>query len=58
MGIIRSSFSFLLGTAAGVYAAQNYNVPNIKNLARTYFVRAKQVEETYRKPSNKREDED
>ncbi|XP_056174335.1 uncharacterized protein LOC115687156 isoform X2 [Syzygium oleosum] len=56
MGIIRSSFSFLLGAVTGVYVAQNYNVPNIKNLANTYLVKAKQVEETYRKPGDKRED--
>ncbi|KAF8020444.1 hypothetical protein BT93_G0992 [Corymbia citriodora subsp. variegata] len=58
MGIIRSSFSFLLGTVTGVYVAQNYDVPNIKNLARTYLTKAKQVEETYRKPGGKREGED
>ncbi|KAL3743724.1 uncharacterized protein LOC104442260 [Eucalyptus grandis] len=58
MGIIRSSFSFLLGTVTGVYVAQNYDVPKIKNLARTYLAKAKQVEETYRKPGSKREGED
>ncbi|XP_068651393.1 uncharacterized protein [Aristolochia californica] len=56
MGIIRSSFSFLLGTVCGVYVAQNYNVPNIKKLANTGLLMAKHVEETYRKPKNKDED--
>ncbi|KAK2979972.1 hypothetical protein RJ640_006780 [Escallonia rubra] len=50
MGIIRSSFSFMLGTICGVYIAQNYNVPNIMKLADMALVRAKQVEQTYRKP--------
>ncbi|XP_057952615.1 uncharacterized protein LOC131146831 [Malania oleifera] len=57
MGIIRSSFSFILGTACGVYVAQNYNVPNIKKLANTALFMAKHVEEKYRKPK-KRDDND
>ncbi|CAL9098140.1 unnamed protein product, partial [Musa textilis] len=55
MGIIRSSFSFLLGTGCGIYVAQNYNVPNIKKLINTYIFVAKHIEETYRKP---KKDED
>lgn len=35
-------FPFLVGTAVGVYAAQNYKVPNLRSLARRY-------EEEYRK---------
>ncbi|XP_010264252.1 PREDICTED: uncharacterized protein LOC104602319 [Nelumbo nucifera] len=57
MGIIRSSFSFMLGTLCGVYVAQNYNVPNIKKLASTGLLIAKHIEETYRKPK-KRDDDD
>lgn len=55
MGIIRSSFSFLLGTGCGIYVAQNYNVPNVKKLINTYIFVAKHIEETYRKP---KKDED
>ncbi|KAG6514108.1 hypothetical protein ZIOFF_024448 [Zingiber officinale] len=33
MGLIRSSFSFLLGLGCGVYITQNYEVPNMKQLA-------------------------
>ncbi|XP_073100961.1 retrovirus-related Pol polyprotein from transposon RE2 [Elaeis guineensis] len=56
MGIIRSSFSFLLGTGCGIYIAQNYNVPNIKKLANTWLFVAKHIEETYRKPKQKDDD--
>ncbi|KAJ9555209.1 hypothetical protein OSB04_009823 [Centaurea solstitialis] len=35
MGIIRSSFTFMLGTAFGVYVAQNYDVPNVHKLYKT-----------------------
>ncbi|KAM3211162.1 hypothetical protein ACQJBY_064773 [Aegilops geniculata] len=35
-------FPFLLGTAIGVYAAQNYKVPNLRRLAKRY-------EEEYRR---------
>lgn len=57
MGFIRSSFSFITGTVFGIYVAQNYNVPNIRKLANTALVMAKHIEENYRKPK-KREDDD
>ncbi|XP_062153730.1 uncharacterized protein LOC133861919 [Alnus glutinosa] len=57
MGIIRSSFSFILGTVCGIYAAQNYNVPNVKKLAHTALFMAKHVEEKYRKPKQKGDDD-
>ncbi|XP_010258964.1 PREDICTED: uncharacterized protein LOC104598541 [Nelumbo nucifera] len=56
MGIIRSSFSFIMGTLCGVYVAQNYNVPNLAKLVNTGLLIAKHIEETYRKP-RKRDDD-
>ncbi|XP_059624859.1 uncharacterized protein LOC132268133 [Cornus florida] len=50
MGIIRSGFSFVMGTVCGIYIAQNYNVPNVQRLANTAIFMAKLVEEKYRKP--------
>ncbi|KAK9273514.1 hypothetical protein L1049_018324 [Liquidambar formosana] len=52
MGIIGSSFTFMLGTLFGVYVAQNYKLPNIRKLANTGLVMAKHFEENYRKPKN------
>ncbi|CAB4279582.1 hypothetical protein PRUPE_5G072000 [Prunus persica] len=56
MGIMGSSFSFILGSVFGIYVAQNYNVPNIQKLSTTGLLIAKHIEETYRKPK-KRDDE-
>ena len=46
-------FSFLTGTVIGVYVAQNYNVPNIDKLAKTFLLIGKHLEETYRKPKKR-----
>ncbi|KAM0833840.1 hypothetical protein ACQ4PT_064018 [Festuca glaucescens] len=45
-------FPFLLGTAFGVYAAQNYKVPNLRHLACHGADTAKRYEEEYRKKSD------
>jgi len=58
MGIIRGSFFFIAGTAFGVYLAQNYQIPNLKKLADTALLQAKQVEEKYRKSKKKGSDDD
>ncbi|KAM6584034.1 hypothetical protein CsatB_011036 [Cannabis sativa] len=55
MGLIRFSFSFVFGTFCGAYVAQNYNVPNIRNMAKSGIFMAKHVEEVYRKPEAKNE---
>ncbi|XP_027182979.1 uncharacterized protein LOC113781268 [Coffea eugenioides] len=57
MGLIRSCFSFMVGTVFGVYLAQNYNVPNVQKLCNTGLVIAKHIEENYRKPKNRDSDE-
>ncbi|XP_057777608.1 uncharacterized protein LOC130996097 isoform X2 [Salvia miltiorrhiza] len=57
MGIIKTSFSFIVGTACGVYIAQNYNVPNVRKLFNTGLVIAKHIEENYRKPKKRDDDE-
>ncbi|XP_059642635.1 uncharacterized protein LOC132284542 [Cornus florida] len=57
MGLIKSSFSFMVGTAVGVYVAQNYNVPNIQKLVNTGILIAKHIEENYRKPKKRNEDD-
>ncbi|XP_071722150.1 uncharacterized protein [Rutidosis leptorrhynchoides] len=57
MGFIKSSFSFVLGNVCGIYIAQNYAVPNIRKLADTAVFMLKTVEEKYRKPPKKRDDD-
>ncbi|KAI3453512.1 hypothetical protein Pfo_010175 [Paulownia fortunei] len=57
MGIIKSSFSFRVGTAFGVYLAQNYNVPNIRKLFNTGLLIATHIEQNYRKPKKRDDDE-
>lgn len=52
MGLIRSSFFFLIGVGAGIYVAQNYNVPNVKKLTNDVIGMAKTYEETFRKKSS------
>lgn len=52
MGFLQSTFSLLVGTGCGIYIAQNYNVPNIKKLMRTLLGQAKELEESYKKPSD------
>ncbi|KAL0905315.1 hypothetical protein M5K25_023725 [Dendrobium thyrsiflorum] len=32
MGLIRSCFTFLMGTGCGIYMAQNYDVPDMRKL--------------------------
>lgn len=48
----------MVGTACGVYIAQNYNIPNMKKLGNCGLLRAKQVEQSYRKPNNKNPKDD
>ncbi|KAJ4833725.1 hypothetical protein Tsubulata_036333 [Turnera subulata] len=55
MGIISRGFSFFLGSAFGIFLAQNYNVPDVRELAYTALERAKEIERTYRK--TKKQDE-
>ncbi|KAF3598666.1 hypothetical protein F2Q69_00034419 [Brassica cretica] len=50
MGIMKSCFVFTMGTAYGVYVAQNYNVPDVKKLTNTVLVIVEHIEKNYRKP--------
>ncbi|XP_034217375.1 uncharacterized protein LOC117628941 [Prunus dulcis] len=47
MGIMGSSFSFILGSVFDIYVAQNYNIPNIQKLSTTSLLITKHIEETY-----------
>lgn len=58
MGVMRISFSFVLGTLFGAFVAQNYKIPNAKKLAKSAYIMAKHVEENYRKPVTKKGDAD
>ncbi|KAL5718331.1 hypothetical protein ACHQM5_011243 [Ranunculus cassubicifolius] len=40
MGLFGSAFCLMIGGGAGVYAAQNYDVPNVKKLANDVMVKA------------------
>ncbi|KAL7158502.1 hypothetical protein ABFS83_02G147500 [Erythranthe nasuta] len=51
MVFIRSKLMFMLGIIGGAYVAQNYDVPNIKNLIKTAMLKGKTLEQTYRKPN-------
>lgn len=51
MGIIGSSLAMMIGMIGGVYIAQKYEVPNIRNMVETTVCKAKVVEETYRNPT-------
>ncbi|TVU18120.1 hypothetical protein EJB05_34193, partial [Eragrostis curvula] len=52
MGFLQSTFSLLIGTGCGIYIAQNYNVPNIKKVMWALLGEAKELEESYKKPTN------
>ncbi|KAF7825340.1 uncharacterized protein G2W53_016504 [Senna tora] len=54
MGLIRFSFTFTLGAIAGIYAAQNYRVPNVGDLARSYLRDAETLEQNYRYPEKEK----
>lgn len=57
MAIIKSTFSFMVGTVFGVYLAQNYSVPNVQKLFNTGLLIGKHIEENYRKPKKPDSDE-
>lgn len=57
MGLIRNNLLFFLGSGCGIYIAQNYNVPNIKKVVSEWVLKAKQIEETYRKPKKKKNED-
>ncbi|CAN6331223.1 unnamed protein product [Urochloa humidicola] len=52
MGFLKSTFSLLIGTGCGIYIAQNYKVPNIKDLIREMLGKVKVLEESYKKPGD------
>ncbi|KAH0450766.1 hypothetical protein IEQ34_021458 [Dendrobium chrysotoxum] len=54
MGLIRSCFTFLMGTTCGIYMAQNYDVPDMRKLVLMGLAIGRQYEEIYRKPKKKR----
>ncbi|KAE8797435.1 putative LRR receptor-like serine/threonine-protein kinase [Hordeum vulgare] len=52
MGFIQSTFSLLVGAAGGIYMAQNYDVPNIKNYMQGLMGKAKELDVAYKKPED------
>ncbi|KAM0903651.1 hypothetical protein ACQ4PT_018535 [Festuca glaucescens] len=52
MGFIQSTFSLLIGTGAGIYIAQNYDVPNVKKIMWGLMGKAKELEDSYKKPTD------
>ena len=48
----------MVGTLCGIYIAQNYNIPNIRKVANSGLVMANHIEETYRKPKTKSEEDE
>ncbi|CAL0322552.1 unnamed protein product [Lupinus luteus] len=57
MGIARFSLSVCLGAAIGIYVAQNYNAPNMREFVHSYTLKAKNIEEIYRKPQVEEENQ-
>ena len=49
MGFFGTTFRLMLRGVFGVYVAQKYDAPNLRELARSGLTMAKQVEETHRK---------
>ncbi|XBJ14421.1 hypothetical protein VPH35_006465 [Triticum aestivum] len=52
MGFVQSTFSLLVGAAGGIYIAQNYDVPNIKNYMQGLMGKAKELDHAYKKPED------
>ncbi|CAL4895958.1 unnamed protein product [Urochloa decumbens] len=57
MGFLQNTFSLLIGTGCGIYIAQNYKVPKIKDLIREVMVKVKVLEESYKKPGDGKDKE-
>jgi len=50
---MRFLLGFALGTVAGMYAAQNYDVPNVKTYGKDLADRLRSLEKEHRKPGEK-----
>lgn len=46
----------MMGSSAGVYVAQNDDIPSIQKLFNTSFSTAKHIEENYHKPKKRDDD--